>query len=615
MTPNCAAIESELSSWLDGELAADAAARVEAHVRQCPACAAEVAALQRVGHVLRRWDADESRSAPSYGFRNRVLARLGLAADVLGPAADRAVAPSGRPAPEVRWAWLRTGATAAAAAGVAALATYAALRPAPSVPAPDVAALRREIAATVRSEIERARIVDAPAPGVTAASAPPRTAPYEPVVGRPAEGDGAPFGPPEPEERWEVLGDGAILRDARPAYDAYDAERRRLYFEERLARVESSHRSAGGATTSAGPALTPVAAFLAATSVSDVAFPPFERLQVWPIEVASPPPPGVRPLTADDAFRSSALTVREDAEGVVVATNADPRSRPVLLLAGDVLRGGRRDRVVREELFIAAGQSVVVPTFGSGRARERTSHRNFFRSGLVAPTDLRAIVGVALLGGPVGQGDVDEVVRSSVIGFGSNGTDGSLDNLWVNVELQAEVGRIVGAFRSRLERPNVVGFAVAVGPRLLALEVCGDAETFRAVRDRALQSHVLYALSRSSDEVAGPPPEASAVTALLERASRAVYDLPATSGEGTISVFRSAQDQDGVFGHGLVARGRVVHAVAYAGVPAGEAAAVAGRGRAGRVRLGDGGRLGGPGASPTGPTRGGDEGGRGLQDR
>lgn len=53
MNERCAAVESLLSAWLDGELTLSERARVEEHVRTCARCAADVDTLRRTQQLVR----------------------------------------------------------------------------------------------------------------------------------------------------------------------------------------------------------------------------------------------------------------------------------------------------------------------------------------------------------------------------------------------------------------------------------------------------------------------------------------------------------------------------------------------------------------------------------
>jgi hypothetical protein len=190
---------------------------------------------------------------------------------------------------------------------------------------------------------------------------------------------------------------------------------------------------------------------------------------------------------------------------------------------------------------------------------------------------------------------VDQIVDASLTVLGSRrgGGEPGLENHLTNPELEREVSKYVNEFRKRLDRPNVVGFAVAAGPDLIGIELCGDVETFGALRDRLIRSHVLYALSRpgtpTNDAAEGGPPADAEVRALLAEARAASFDEPAATGDGSLSVFRSLSGRS--FGYGLAEGSRVIHATVFADLPPGCAADVA----AGRTARGT------PAASSPGP--------------
>ncbi|MCE9638415.1 MAG: zf-HC2 domain-containing protein [Planctomycetes bacterium] len=568
MNQGCAPFEHELSAWIDGELDPSARAAVDAHLHACERCRAEVRELRNVGRALRRWDVHETQHAPTPGFRNRVVARLG------GLDAGGTVEP-----PDTR-TWRRAAVFAAAAAGVVGAFVWASSHAAPGT-APDFAALDARLRDVEHATVSRASsgaATDVPpgvgasghaAPAVTLESI-ERIGAVPAIVGEPTARESiapqeAPGGDP-----WEVRADGMLLRDAIGDYEQFLKERLRLTLEERIARVE--RREAGGGSTAAAPAPTALAGYLSQADLSATRFAAFERVQVWPIEV-QPAPKSARTLLLEQAIDEHVLEIVENAGGAVVAENTDLKGRPVLLVAGDVLRGGRRDRMLREDVLLAPGRRVSLPVVGASAARERTSYRNFTRSRLVAPVDLRALVAMGALGSDVSQHDVDDAINASLTVLGSPFGERSLENLWTNAELQREVSRYADAFKKRLDRPGVVGFAVAIGSNLVGVEICGDADTFKSLRDRLIRSHVLYALSRPDDAVAGVTPPESEVRALLIAAGKAIYDEPPTAGDGTLAVFRSIDGR--MFGCGLLDGPRVVHATVFAGVPAGGAADVA----------------------------------------
>lgn len=70
----CRLFENQLSPYLDGELAATRASRLEAHLRACPHCQAELAAMRQVSSHIQ---AISGEIQPSRDFDRRVLRAAG----------------------------------------------------------------------------------------------------------------------------------------------------------------------------------------------------------------------------------------------------------------------------------------------------------------------------------------------------------------------------------------------------------------------------------------------------------------------------------------------------------------------------------------------------------
>lgn len=70
----CRLFEKQLSSYLDGELPAARAARLEAHLRACPHCQAELDAMGGIAQHIR---AASSSVEVSHDFDQRVLRTMG----------------------------------------------------------------------------------------------------------------------------------------------------------------------------------------------------------------------------------------------------------------------------------------------------------------------------------------------------------------------------------------------------------------------------------------------------------------------------------------------------------------------------------------------------------
>jgi len=554
----CPRYEPELSAYIDAETPPERRVEIETHLRACEPCRLAVARLRGVSRTLRRWDAQETRYATSTGFRNRVFAKLG---------ADEG-------APPANFAWRSVAAVALVAVGATGFALVA-----PRLGGGDDVGLRRledqvaRLEAVVRPRPAAARSVDgAPTPAAAADVA--RVEPLAPVVA-PVVADDSSAAPETAADVYEQRGGRSFLREALPDHEDYARERDKLGLLEELQRkmqaLQAEKASQPDRTTQAAPAPSPLATFLGELRVASGTFAPCEDVQVWPIEsTGARAAEGVRPVACEKAIAQRMLNVTEStARESVVVENTDAKKRPVLILAGDVLVGGRQDRVAREDALIGAGEQTSIPTYGSGGVRGTTRYTHFTSCSGIAPQALRALVAAdrALLAGGLTEDRFDDYVADTVKSLSSPQRLGSLDNLFSNPQLVRTTDEYASKLEKRLDAPNVVGFAVSAGSRLLGAEVFGDHATLLEHRARLLRSYVLAAIAVSPDgtRLDGAPPSRDAVVALVASSPKSVYHAGTSSGYGTLAVFRGVEGYP--FGFGLLDGNHVIHAALFTSVP------------------------------------------------
>lgn len=98
-------------------------------------------------------------------------------------------------------------------------------------------------------------------------------------------------------------------------------------------------------------------------------------------------------VTLDEAFGQKLVAIKEkEDETVNQLTLTNKSDRPMFLLAGEVIIGGKQDRIIGQNTIIAAKQTHVVPVFcvEHGRWQEGDTGRVFASSGALAHGRLRA---------------------------------------------------------------------------------------------------------------------------------------------------------------------------------------------------------------------------------
>lgn len=111
-----------------------------------------------------------------------------------------------------------------------------------------------------------------------------------------------------------------------------------------------------------------------------------QQVILFPLILETPPPV----LEIVPALGGAVITVEEPASGVDKVKVKNVAAKASLLLAGTVLEGGLRDRVVREDVLLPAGATVEIATVpGSMSTDRRKEPKPFKVADFLAPPYLR----------------------------------------------------------------------------------------------------------------------------------------------------------------------------------------------------------------------------------
>jgi hypothetical protein len=244
------------------------------------------------------------------------------------------------------------------------------------------------------------------------------------------------------------------------------------------------------------------------------------NLAVFPLKLRAPEPAAPSPATGvatlDEAIARKELSVEEtDASGSVNALEVENRGdRPVLLLAGELLLGGKQDRIIGRSLVLAPRSRERVPVFcvEQGRWNGATA---FASGGAMGHAELRR----KALGGD--QAKVwAEVARANAL----LGTRNDSDTYRAAArKLGSEAGPIAREIAAALARDrDVAGIAVAIDGEVIAVEWFASPRVFERLREKLVASYVAQAReSRTpSAPAAAAPPSPQAVKEFAAKAER-----------------------------------------------------------------------------------------------
>jgi hypothetical protein len=262
-------------------------------------------------------------------------------------------------------------------------------------------------------------------------------------------------------------------------------------------------------------------------------------------------------LLSDEAIGAGSVTVQEVSEGgsvpnLRVTNQGDSR---VLFLEGEELRGAKQNRVLNTSVLVAAHSETPIPVSCVEQGRWRYRTRHFESGGSHSSSKMRLILKKsAFLSMKAGHGYTSDQmqvwgeVARQMDSLGSSSETGAMADTYETYRARLD------EFRERLKYiEGATGVAVAVGTKVVALDLFDKPSTCAKVWDRLLSGVVMDALEAGpADQVA----QRSDVEGLLARLRDGAWEPAPAVGEG--QEFRYDADAE-THASALVCGGSVLH--------------------------------------------------------
>jgi hypothetical protein len=277
---------------------------------------------------------------------------------------------------------------------------------------------------------------------------------------------------------------------------------------------------------------------------------PHDNLSVlWLHGPAGPP---LEVLTLDEALRQRVLTVSERPQASVpeiVVDNAG--AAHVLMLAGEILVGGKQHRVLTEDILLPPKSGPrPIGVYCVEQGRWEAGRTSFGTAGALAAPGLRA----RLLAKTDQRRVWEEVARQAREARAASPT-ASYQAIYDHPEVRRYLTDAEQAFRGRFE-PDALGAAVLVGGSLSGIDLFLDAGLFRREWVKLFRAHALAAYGQRPKEAPDGETLRRQVAELLRLAASVKGDLREGGGVGQLFEF----DVRGGRGMALTFDRRVLHA-------------------------------------------------------
>jgi len=275
-------------------------------------------------------------------------------------------------------------------------------------------------------------------------------------------------------------------------------------------------------------------------------------LLVFWLRAATTAPP-LLIVTLEEARSSGDLVITERAQAAVPSLVVENRGKlHALLLAGEILLGGKQHRVVTEDILLpplSGPLTIAVYCVEQGRWRGRAEH--FESKGSFAAPGLRARVMER-----ADQGRVWAEVNKYATRATAPSETGSYQAIYDKPEVKEHQQEVERTLDHRAV-PGAQGAAVFVGSSLAGVDLFQDGGLFARQWPKLLRAHALEAYARRPEVDGSEGRLRQTVHSLFQRLARTEGTLRRNAGAGRLFEFRV----DGFRGSALVAEGQVVHAV------------------------------------------------------
>jgi hypothetical protein len=228
-------------------------------------------------------------------------------------------------------------------------------------------------------------------------------------------------------------------------------------------------------------------------------------------------------MTLDEAFGQKLVSIKEnESESVNHLTLTNKASRPLFMLAGEVIIGGKQDRIIGQNTIIAANTTQVVPVFCVEHGRWDQSSKVFTSGKALAHGRLRGQASFE------NQGEVwREVAAKNALRKTQNATDTyrQVATQQSNGTLAGSEGKVKAALAKLLpdDRSRMIGYVVSLNGKVATVDMFDSPKLFKKLEDKLVRSY----LTESIDIVAQhniKPPTPTDVKTFMADADKAVAE-------------------------------------------------------------------------------------------
>jgi hypothetical protein len=260
-------------------------------------------------------------------------------------------------------------------------------------------------------------------------------------------------------------------------------------------------------------------------------------------------------LTLDEALKKGLLRIRELDSGDVPRLVVDNRAdRPVFIMGGEVVTGGKQDRLIGGDVLIRPrARGVVIPVYCVEAGRWTQTSAQFATKQNLGTWKLRANAQAAA---PAAQESIWGEVEKMQDKAGASSTTGAYQDIYEDKKVNA---RLAGLEKALKNIPHLAGgtagVVCAVGGRVASMDVFADPALFERLWPKILRA---TALSAVTDDGVGSTTRREALAFIGQ-----LSDCPLSEARGIDLGTDVKSVGGGITASALVRDGAVLHLAAF----------------------------------------------------
>lgn len=271
-----------------------------------------------------------------------------------------------------------------------------------------------------------------------------------------------------------------------------------------ISTLASANESPPKAPVKAPPKATATASVTLSERAQMLAPIEVESLTLTPIVAKAAPEVAEDLLVLDEAMKKKLVRIHEvKDEDVNNLTLTNKSKQPLFLLAGEVIIGGKQDRIIGKNTIVPAKKTLTVPVFCVEHGRWDNSGKEFTTANALAHGRLRGSANFDT------QSDVwKEVAAKNELRKAKSSTDtyrnvakqqaGAEVTKWEK-QVDTALGKLTDDQKGKL-----VGFAVAVNGKVATVDVFENPALFKKLRGKLVRSYITEAIDVKADLNAKP---------------------------------------------------------------------------------------------------------------